>query len=98
MMFVRIWRFAVAEPRREAFERAYGADGDWARLFGRQEGFVATELLRGEPGVYVTIDRWRDEADWLRFRDAHDEAYRALDLECEALTLDETVIGDFVIA
>ena len=99
-MFVRIWRFRVRQSDRERFESIYRADGDWARLFGRSGAFLGTELLRGEDDAdgaasYVTIDRWRDESDWLRFREDNDEAYRALDLSCEALTDEELEIGDF---
>ena len=103
MTFVRIWRYAVDQPRREAFERAYGPDGDWARLFARQDGFVGTELLAGSAAsdavlTYATLDRWRDETDWRQFLKAHGEAYKALDLECEKLTVEEAEVGDFVTA
>jgi heme-degrading monooxygenase HmoA len=94
-MFVRVWLYFVEEPRRPKFEEAYGGDGDWARLFARADGFLGTELLRGEPGRYVTIDRWRDESDWRRFMELHGEAYRALDRECDGLTAEEVEIGDF---
>ena len=101
-MFVRIWRYRVAEANRTAFEAAYRGDGDWARLFARGNHYLGTELLvapgEGDSGgaTYVTIDRWRAETDWRRFHDAHGAAYRALDLECEGLTEDEAEIGDFV--
>lgn len=94
-MFVRVWIYSVEAPKRARFEEAYGADGDWARLFALGDSYLGTELLRGEPGRYVTIDRWRDESDWRRFLDRHGESYRALDRECESLTADETEIGDF---
>ncbi len=94
-MFVRIWLFSVEEPNRPAFETAYGADGDWARLFARGDAYLGTELLRGEPGRYVTIDRWRDERDWRNFIGRFGEEYRALDRRFEELTADESEIGDF---
>jgi heme-degrading monooxygenase HmoA len=104
-MFVTIWRFRIEEPFRPRFERAYGPDGDWARLFGRQPGYLGTELLREEAGsdaggdcFYLTIDRWRDRSDWLGFQAGHDEAYRALDRSCESLTAAEERIGAFATA
>jgi heme-degrading monooxygenase HmoA len=104
-MYVAIWRFRIEEPFRDRFERAYGPDGDWARLFGRQSGFLGTELLLDEAGpdgdggrFYLTIDRWRDRSDWLGFRAEHDAAYRALDRSCEALTAAEERIGAFATA
>ena len=94
-MFVRIWRYAVDESDRAGFETAYRPDGDWARLFGRAEGYLGTETLCGKDGAYLTIDRWRDESDWLRFKGEHGEDYRLLDADCESLTAEETEIGDF---
>jgi heme-degrading monooxygenase HmoA len=102
MIFVRVWRYTVAEARREAFERAYGPEGDWARLFARQEGFRGTELLgaadSGSDGTlaYVTIDRWRDRADWGAFLAEHGEDYRALDVRLDKLTLQEEDHGDWL--
>lgn len=47
MTYVVIWEFEVPAERCEAFERAYGPDGDWVSLFQRSAGFLGTELLRG---------------------------------------------------
>ena len=101
-MFVRVWRFTVGESDRAAFEASYGPEGDWARLFARGDHYLGTELLLGTTGAheqgaasYVTIDRWRVEADWLRFLKEHGDEYRALDRRCERLTADETEIGAF---
>ena len=94
-MFVRIWLYSVEEPNRARFEQAYGSEGEWARLFTRAENYLGTELLRGDAGRYVTIDRWRGESDWRLFLDRFGDDYRALDRICEGLTADETEIGDF---
>lgn len=45
-MYVIVWEFAVTAEHVEAFERAYGPDGDWAALFQRSPQFHGTELLR----------------------------------------------------
>jgi hypothetical protein len=101
-MFVRIWRFTVSGADREGFEKAYGEQGDWARLFARSPHFRGTELLRdcdryeADELAYITVDRWREQGDWSLFLEEHGDDYRALDLECEALTVGETRIGNFV--
>ena len=100
-MYVSIWRFRIGSANRTRFEEAYGPDGDWARLFRRQPGFVGTELLREEEAdadgtaAYLTIDRWRARSDWLDFQDAFGDDYRALDRACEELTAAEERIGGF---
>ena len=99
-MFVRTWRYRVGRDAREAFERAYGPDGDWARIFARGTGYLGTELLGAVDGgseaelSYVTIDRWRERADWDAFLADHGEDYRALDRKLDPLTLEEEDLGD----
>lgn len=44
MTFEIIWTYEVEPAQRAAFERAYGADGDWSRRFQRNEGFL--EVVR----------------------------------------------------
>lgn len=96
-MYVIVWEFHVPEKQQEAFERAYGARGDWTRLFAMGEGYAGTELLRdrADPSRYVTIDRWRSQDDFDRFMARFHEPYEVLDRECEELTVDEIKIGAF---
>jgi hypothetical protein len=55
-VFVRIWVYEVPEVHLDPFIRAYAADGAWAELFGRSQGYIATELYRDRPsgGRFVT--------------------------------------------
>lgn len=79
------------------FLSAYGAEGDWAQLFRRAEGFVGTELLRSadHANVFVTIDRWRSRADFERFQQRFGAEYAALDERCEGYTREERALGRF---
>jgi len=43
---VILWEFLVKPGREKEFERIYGPEGDWARLFARAEGYVRSDLLR----------------------------------------------------
>ena len=51
-------RYDARDP--EEFERAYGANGDWAQFFREGQGYIGTELLRDveEHDRYLVIDRW----------------------------------------
>jgi len=97
MPCLRLWRYRVAPGREAAFERAYGPDGDWAVLFRRGDGYLGTELLRAvPPGTgWVTIDRWRSEADWRAFLEKHGDAYRELDRRLAPLTAEDVEIGNY---
>jgi len=96
-VIVRIWRYRVEEGHRADFERIYGGDGDWARLFRLADGYLGTQLLRDplEPGVYATLDRWRSAADFQAFFTRFGAQYAALDRACDALTVEESDLGQY---
>ena len=93
-----VWRYRVAPASQRQFEQTYGSAGDWAKLFGEAEGYVRTELLRGGDGDYLTIDYWLGSAAWEAFSAGQGDAYRALDVRCDALTEAEERIGLFAVA
>ncbi len=88
---VIIWDFSVRPGKEAVFERKYGPDGDWARLFASSPDFRGTELLMstGTPRRYITVDRWTSAASFASFYKAHHAEYAALDAECEPLTESE---------
>lgn len=90
-MKIRVWRYDVRAGSAADFERIYGQDGAWARLFSRAEGFIGTELYRAveTPGRYVTVDAFTDDASWQRFLLEHRVAYDDLDRQSSELTLGE---------
>jgi heme-degrading monooxygenase HmoA len=96
-VFVYLWEFTVTAERRAEFERAYGDDGDWVALFRRSPDYLGTDLLRdrGQPGRYLTVDRWRSAAACEAFRELHAAEMAAIDARCVELTLDERHLGDF---
>jgi len=61
----------------EAFERAYGADGEWADFFRQGTGYIGTELLRDVeiPGRYLVVDRWESAEAYNAFAAANRDEY-----------------------
>ena len=74
-MIALVFRYEVRDD--EAFERAYGPDGDWAEFFRQGRGYVGTELLHDveEPGRYLVIDRWESAEAYNAFLADHDAEY-----------------------
>src|SRR5687767_15065314 len=97
MTHVRVWRFTPAPGREAEFAAAYAGDGDWARLFGRSDQYLGTDLLHPiEPGgPWLTLDRWATLEAFERFQQQHGEDYRELDLKLAGLTSGEEFIGAF---
>jgi heme-degrading monooxygenase HmoA len=92
-----VWSFDVKPDQIKAFERAYGPDGDWVRLFNRASGYAGTELRRetDRRAHYLTIDRWRTRDDYRRFQETFANEYAKLDVRCAGLTESEQKVGDF---
>jgi heme-degrading monooxygenase HmoA len=70
-----VFSYEVREP--EAFEQAYGADGEWAEFFRQGAGYIGTELLRDVelPTRYLVIDRWESADAYNAFAAAHRDEY-----------------------
>ena len=92
-MIAILWRYTVRPEARVPFERAYGPRGDWAVLFSRGQGYLGTELYRGDDHQFLTIDRWRRREDFEAFMAAYAEPYRALDEKTADWTIEESRIG-----
>jgi hypothetical protein len=59
-MFVALWEYEVKRGCEERFEKVYGPEGRWARLFRSDPDYQETRLLRDAAGgaIYVTLDFW----------------------------------------
>jgi heme-degrading monooxygenase HmoA len=92
-----VWEFRVPPQRLADFEAAYGADGEWARLFAGADGFIEVELLKclEQEGRYLTVDRWVSQAAFEAFRIQFSSDYKALDERLEGIAITETRIGAF---
>jgi len=97
-VFVVIWEFTVNPAFRDAFERAYGPDGDWARLFRPCTGYIATELLHDaeQPDRCLTLDYWRLPEQYVAAMTQVAKDYAAIDATCAEYTLSERRVGNFV--
>ena len=96
--FVVVWEFKVRVGAEAEFERAYGTDGAWVRLFSGDAAYEGTRLVRdaNEPRRYLTLDSWESAAAYEAFKKNHVAEYGEIDLECERLTEEEKEIGRFV--
>jgi len=96
-LFVTLWEFEVKPGSEELFERTYGPDGEWAKLFRQDARYRGTWLLRdvGAARVYVTMDRWESRAAYEEFRAQFATEYKELDRECEGLAVIEKQLDEY---
>ena len=96
-VFVYIWKYIVIEEHLEEFKRIYEPEGDWAQLFKKADGYLATDLHQDKSNAkkFVTVDFWKTKDDRDNFRNQFSEEFKALDEHCESFTEREELIGDF---
>jgi Antibiotic biosynthesis monooxygenase len=96
-MFVALWEFEVKPGCEERFEKAYGPDGDWARLFRNDSHYHETRLVRDtfRRGVYLTMDFWESRGAYEEFMARHRTEYEAIDAIGKDMTVKEWRIGWF---
>jgi heme-degrading monooxygenase HmoA len=92
-MICSVFAYTVDPAEREAFERVYGPDGEWASFFRGAEGYLGTELLLGDE--YLLIDRWETEAAYDAFLQENADEYARRNADAERLYRAERVIGRF---
>jgi heme-degrading monooxygenase HmoA len=94
-MHLIFWQFQVKEEKKREFVSAYEPEGDWAKLFGRADGFESTELLQSvtDPCRFMTVDQWADANSFANFKKRFAEPYAALDKRCSDLTIAEQNLG-----
>ena len=94
-MIALVFRYEVREP--QTFERAYGANGDWAAFFRQGTGYIGTELLHDleEPERYLVIDRWESADAYNAFLDEHQAEYLRRADEARLHYLQELLFGTF---
>ena len=79
-MIALVFSYEVRDT--EEFERAYGAEGEWAHFFKQGQGYIGTELLRDveAPGRYLVVDRWESAEAYNAFAsEQRDEYMRRVD-------------------
>jgi heme-degrading monooxygenase HmoA len=96
-MFVALWEYEVKPGDEERFEKAYGPDGDWVRLFRSDTHYYETRLVRDSlrRDVYLTMDFWETRQAYEEFMAGHRPDYEAIDARGEELTVTERRIGWF---
>jgi quinol monooxygenase YgiN len=95
--YIRIWEFQARPGMENEFERIYGPEGDWVRLFRKSKAFLRTDVYRDveTKGHYVTIDYFSSREGFQGLLKEFREAYDALDRLGETICASESRIGNF---
>ncbi len=98
MTYVVIWSYEVSDGHVPDFNNAYGGSGPWHKLFQKAHGYIKTDLLQDDNSRnhYITLDYWQSQEDYKDFTNEFHNQFKAIDTDCEDLTLTEEYIGGFM--
>ena len=85
----------VHESSKIEFEKHYGGDGTWAKLFKANPSYIQSELLSDIDGQYILIDKWQNKHAYDSFRTDKKLDYERLSAELAHLYQTEEKIGCF---
>ncbi len=96
-MFLALWEFEVKPGSEELFEKVYGPDGAWVKLFVQDSQYRGTRLVKDveREGVYLTLDFWETREAYEKFKKENSAEYDRIDRECEEMTAGEKRLGEF---
>jgi hypothetical protein len=99
-MFLALWEYEVKPGCEERFEKVYGPEGVWARLFRRDSHYYQTRLVRDafRQGAYLTMDFWQSREAYDGFMAGHRAEYKEIDAVGQEMTVKEQRLGWFEMA
>ncbi|MGH9371098.1 MAG: hypothetical protein ACRD15_06165 [Vicinamibacterales bacterium] len=96
-MVAVVWQFETAPERGEAFERFYGADGDWTKLSRRSRSFLGSSFLKdlAWPTRYLLVEYWSEMLVYERHLADFDAQVKALEQQRGEFLLRAEPVGVF---
>ena len=96
--FITIWQYKVKPEKKTEFEKLYGRDGDWVKLFKKNPDYIKTELINdiNNNDLYLTLDYWKSKKAYFNFKEKSKNEFSEIDKKGEKLTLNEKHIGEFI--
>ena len=96
-MVAVVWQVEIRAGASEAFERLYGADGDWTKLSRRSRSFLGSSFLRemGSETRYLLIEYWGEMVVYEKHLANFDDELKGLEQSRKALVENIQSLGVF---
>ena len=96
-MVAVVWQIEILPDQSEAFERFYGADGDWTAVSRRSRSFLGSSFLKdlAHPERYLLIEYWSEMLVYERHLADFDDDLRGLDEQRQRFVVRMEALGVF---
>jgi quinol monooxygenase YgiN len=78
-----VWQFETRSEQSAAFERFYGADGEWTKLSRKSRSFLGSSFLKdlAVPNRYLLVEYWSEMLVYERHMTDFSDEMKALETE-----------------
>jgi hypothetical protein len=92
-----VWQFEVKPDAREAFERFYGADGEWTMVSRRSRSFIGSSFLRefSQEPRYLLVEYWSEMLPYERHLADLSDEIAALERNRDEMLVSSAPLGVF---
>jgi hypothetical protein len=92
-----VWQFEILPEQGEAFERFYGADGDWTAVSRRSRSFLGSSFLKdvAHPERYLLVEYWSEMLVYERHLADFSDDLRSLEAQRERFVVRMEALGLF---
>ena len=96
-MVAVVWQIEILPDQSEAFERFYGADGDWTAVSRRSRSFLGSSFLKdlAHPERYLLIEYWSEMLVYERHLADFGDDLRGLDEQRQRFVVRMEALGVF---
>lgn len=96
-MVAVVWQFEIEAGKAEAFERLYGADGEWTSLSRRSRSFLGSSFLKdlAREDRYVLVEYWSEMVVYEQHMAAYKTAVAQLERQRETFVRRMDPLGVF---
>ena len=96
-MIAVVWQFQVKAGQQDAFEKFYGADGEWTDIGRRSRSFLGSSFLRDQARDthYLLIEYWSEMVVYEKHRSTADSDLKVLEQRRDELCESILPLGIF---
>jgi hypothetical protein len=95
--YIIVWKYNVKRDYISQFEKEYGTNGTWMKLFEASTDYHGSFLHKSddEENTYLLIDHWTSKETYEKFKEKNRSKYDSLSIKFEPLYEQEKKIGSF---
>lgn len=95
-IYTLVWKYECNPSTASEFEKEYGRNGSWFKLFETNEDYLGQEFIKNvETGTYLIIDKWISKEVYESFVNENEATYEQFTSKFKSLYTSEEFLGAY---